>query len=178
MSKKFFTFIFATLLVAAMSLTSCKKSNQDLIDEYRDVTTELLQAMHDNDQDKVADLSKKADKLTKELGDRELTATEKQEIVAITMDLYNGAALLNTEESNFNQMMNELNLNGAIDEMGLQGVIDEANFESSVTEMSSNVENAANEMSGKIEDAANEMSGKIEDAANEMSSKIEDALDF
>lgn len=74
----------AVVAVTCMTLlTSCKKSNADLIKDYESVCKELVTATENGDLAKVATLSEKGMKIEKELSERELTDEEKSQLLEI-----------------------------------------------------------------------------------------------
>ena len=76
--------LFLTVAIVAMTmLTSCKKSNADLIKDYDSVCKELVEATKNGDFAKVATLSEKGQKLENELRERELTDEEKSQLQEI-----------------------------------------------------------------------------------------------
>lgn len=80
--------LIAAALAFSAALTSCHKSNQALIDELRQTTTELVDAVKANDNDKVKELSDKMNEIGEELDQRDLTPEEKQQIMQIGMELF------------------------------------------------------------------------------------------
>lgn len=76
----------AALIVCSASLTSCKKSNADLIDDYRDLCKEVVEATKDGNLVKVASLAEKGQKLEAELKERDLTDDEKAELLQIEQE--------------------------------------------------------------------------------------------
>lgn len=87
MKKSFFIFMTLVALVCGSALTSCSKSNQDLIKEYQELCDEMIQAVKDGDAKKVESIGKKGDKLAEELDKRDLTDEEKQEVLKITSEM-------------------------------------------------------------------------------------------
>ena len=76
--------LFLTVAIVTMTmLTSCKKSNADLIKDYDSVCKELVEATKNGDFAKVATLSEKGQKLENELRERELTDEEKSQLQEI-----------------------------------------------------------------------------------------------
>ena len=86
MKKRIFTFAAATALVMSLTLTSCSKSNASLINDYREATQEFVEAIQAGDSEKVQKISEKVEKISNELGERDLTPEEKQEIVQISVE--------------------------------------------------------------------------------------------
>ncbi|MCH5214498.1 MAG: hypothetical protein J1E97_04835 [Muribaculaceae bacterium] len=90
--KKRFQFLFCAAAIAFSScLISCSKSNADLIDDYKKVCTELVEATQKGDVNKIKSLAEKGDKILDELNKRELTDEEKQEVLNISVEAANGA---------------------------------------------------------------------------------------
>lgn len=77
-------------IVAMTMLTSCKKSNADLIKDYDSVCKELVEATKNGDFAKVATLSEKGLKLENELSERELTDEEKSQLQEIQSKVASG----------------------------------------------------------------------------------------
>lgn len=86
--KKTFVMALAALAVAGtLTLSSCgKKSNADLINEYKELLDESLKAAKDGDASKAEEIQKKADALKEDMKDREFTDEEKQEVLKITVE--------------------------------------------------------------------------------------------
>ncbi|MDE5822195.1 MAG: hypothetical protein K2H50_02400 [Paramuribaculum sp.] len=83
--------LFLTVAIVAMTmLTSCKKSNADLIKDYDSVCKELVEATKNGDFAKVATLSEKGQKLENELSGRELTDEEKLQFQEIQSKVVSG----------------------------------------------------------------------------------------
>ena len=85
MKKKFFAIAACVALGCAFMLSSCSKSNQALIDDLRDVATEMKEAQQNGNMEKVVDLTKKATEIASELEKRELTPEEQAEIASIAL---------------------------------------------------------------------------------------------
>ena len=88
--KKFIGIICVALSVCIGSLlTSCggEKSNMDLINEYKELCSEVSKAIKNGDTNKIPELSKKGEALEKEINERELTDEEKAEFIKITNTL-------------------------------------------------------------------------------------------
>ena len=77
--KKLSTYcaLFA-LLLGSFMFASCEKSNKDLLKDYQKVSEEIVTAIKDGDLIKAKQLSEKGEKIDKELGERELTDSEKE----------------------------------------------------------------------------------------------------
>lgn len=78
--------IAAFALLVGSALTSCSKSNDDLIKEYKELCSEVATAVKEGDAAKIQELSAKGEKLGKELSQRDLTDEQKAEILNITAD--------------------------------------------------------------------------------------------
>ena len=81
--KKFFLIMAVVAITCMTALTSCKKSNADLIKEYESVCKELVTAAQNGDFEKIATLAEEGQKLEKELGERELTDEEQSQLLEI-----------------------------------------------------------------------------------------------
>ncbi len=80
-------FIFAAALTGTMLMFSaCTKSNEDLINEYREAAQEWQTAVANGDLTKVPAASEKLQKIANELDQRELTVEQKTEIGKITAE--------------------------------------------------------------------------------------------
>lgn len=76
-----------------MGMAACKKSNADLIKEYKKVATELVEAANDRDAAKAAKVSKEFEKLKNELQEANLTEEEQMEIAQITLETLGGLGM-------------------------------------------------------------------------------------
>lgn len=93
--RKFLLAIAACVaLVFAVALSSCSKSNADLINDYRDVATELVEAVKNGDAAKIKTLSAQGMQIAEQLKKRDLTPEEQQEILKIAAEMA-GAVLPN-----------------------------------------------------------------------------------
>lgn len=97
--KKIFLSI-ALCAMMALATTSCSKSNTELLDDYRKIGTEVVEAMKAGDMSKVESLCKKGEKLEKELSERNLTAEEKAELAKIEYEIANNATSAATDMVN------------------------------------------------------------------------------
>ena len=82
MKKIFFYLTIASISGMAM-LTSCQKSNADLIKDYEGLCKEIVEATKAGNLVKVATLSEKGAKLEKELSERTLTDDEKAQLLEL-----------------------------------------------------------------------------------------------
>lgn len=90
--KKFFMILMtAGAILLGSGLVSCSKSNQDLINDYKNVCQELVEATKDGDLTKIASLTEKGTKIEKELSERELTSEEEAELAKIAEEVANAA---------------------------------------------------------------------------------------
>lgn len=88
--KKIF-FSMAILAMTCMSLlTSCQKSNADLIKDYENLCKEIVEATEAGNLVKVATLSDKGQKLEQELSNRNLTDEEKAQLLEIQANVATG----------------------------------------------------------------------------------------
>lgn len=83
MKKKFLPLFAVIAVVCSMMLVSCHKSNAKLIEDYRDVTENIIEVSTKGDFDKLESLLEESMKISEELNERELTAEERAEIVRI-----------------------------------------------------------------------------------------------
>lgn len=70
-----------------LGMAACKKSNADLIKEYKKVATEAVEAVKEGDIVKAAKLAQEGQKLEKELQEANLTDEEKAEVAQIALEL-------------------------------------------------------------------------------------------
>lgn len=84
---KFFSFLMAAVLTCCIALSSCSKSNQSLIDDYRKTSKEFIQAVQAGDEKKVEKLSDEIDKMIDELDKRDLSDKEEAEVLEITFSM-------------------------------------------------------------------------------------------
>lgn len=91
MKKTFLSLMMAGAILFSISLTSCKQSNQDLIDDYRNVSKEMVEAIKSQDEAKVKEISDKGSKIVDELKNRDLTEEEQKEVADITAEMLTGA---------------------------------------------------------------------------------------
>lgn len=86
MKKRIVMALAAVALMGGMTLSSCKKSNQDLINEYRSLSNEAVEAIQKGDMSKAQEIAEKADKLSKELEEANLTPEEQEELQKIAVE--------------------------------------------------------------------------------------------
>lgn len=82
--------IFLSVAVCAMmaiATTSCSKSTPDLLNEYRELGKEVVEATKNGDLVKIQSLAEKGEKIEKELKGRELTDEEKAELAKIETEI-------------------------------------------------------------------------------------------
>ena len=72
-------YVFCALFLGSFVFCACEKSNKDLLKDYQKVSEEVVSAIKDGNLDKAMKLSEKGDKIEKELNERDLSETEKQE---------------------------------------------------------------------------------------------------
>lgn len=87
MKKTTLVLFAAVLLMFGTALSSCSKSNDDLIKEYSELCEEASQAIKDGDLTKLPSIAEKGDKIEKELKNRDLTEDQKEEVARITLQL-------------------------------------------------------------------------------------------
>ena len=81
----------AVAFTLCVALTSCSKSNQDLIDQYRKASVELVEAAKAGDTDKVEKVQKEIEGIANDLDKRELSEQEEEEILEITSNMISAA---------------------------------------------------------------------------------------
>lgn len=72
-------YALGALFLGSFIFCACEKSNKDLLKDYQEVSEEMVSAIKDKDLNKVQKLSKKGEKIEKELGERDLSESEKEE---------------------------------------------------------------------------------------------------
>ena len=80
MKKKGIVVLAALCFTLAGALSSCEKSNEAMIKEVLETQKEGLKAIKNGDHDKAMKLLNKSNELIEELGKRDLTDEEKQEL--------------------------------------------------------------------------------------------------
>lgn len=80
MKKKGIVVLAALCFALAGALSSCEKSNEAMIKEVLETQKEGLKAIKNGDHDKAMKLLNKSNELIEELGKRDLTDEEKQEL--------------------------------------------------------------------------------------------------
>lgn len=78
---------FCALFVGSFAFCACEKSNDDLLKDYQKVSEEIVSAIHDGNLDKAKKLSEKGEKIDKELGERDLTESEKEKKAEIEAEM-------------------------------------------------------------------------------------------
>lgn len=76
-----------TLCLSSMVFCSCKKSNEDLLKDYQEVSEEMVSAIEYGQLDEAKKLSEKGEKIDKELRERDLTDSEQEEKAEIEAEL-------------------------------------------------------------------------------------------
>lgn len=72
-------YAMGVLFLGSFIFCACEKSNKDLLNDYQKVSEEMVSAIKDRDLNKVQKLSEKGEKIDKELGERDLSESEKEE---------------------------------------------------------------------------------------------------
>lgn len=85
--KHTFKIFMALMLAITLGLTSCGKSNADLIKDYAKKCEQALDAMNDHDQAKVEKLVGEARDILEQLEKNGMTDEERQEIAKIDMEI-------------------------------------------------------------------------------------------
>lgn len=85
-------FALSALCLGSFLFCACEKSNKDLLKDYKKVTEEMVTAIQDKKLDKIQELSKKGEKIEKELGERELSESEKEEKATIEAQMLEAVA--------------------------------------------------------------------------------------
>ena len=78
---------FCALFLGSFMFYACEKSNKDLLNDYQKVTEEMVSAIKDKDLIKIQKLSEKGEKIEKELGERNLSDSEKEEKAKIEVEM-------------------------------------------------------------------------------------------
>ena len=92
MKNLFFRAFGISIFLGCAMLTSCSKSNEQLLDEYQKIGKEVVQATKDGDLLKIEKLAKKGESIEKELQSRDLTETEKEKMEEIEYEISVGMA--------------------------------------------------------------------------------------
>ena len=79
--------MFATAICGSITLSSCKKSNEALLDEYSNVATEYVKAAKADDATKVKELNERLEKTGNELKERDLTDSERDRFLEINVEI-------------------------------------------------------------------------------------------
>lgn len=87
MKKKALFLVASLAICGSMMLSSCKKSNADLINDYADVCKEMVEAIKDKDLGKMQKLAKEGEKIENELRERDLTPEEQKQVVELTAEI-------------------------------------------------------------------------------------------
>lgn len=78
---------FCALCLASFIFCACEKSNQDLLNDYQDLVTEMADAIENGNLIKVQEISKKGEKIEEELNKRDLSESEKNEKAKIEAEI-------------------------------------------------------------------------------------------
>ena len=79
--------VVAMALLGSMTLSSCKKSNEALLDEYSNVATEYVKAAKADDAARVKELNERLEKTGNELKERDLTESERDRFLEINVEI-------------------------------------------------------------------------------------------
>lgn len=74
-------------LLGSMTLSSCKKSNEALLDEYSNVAAEYVKAAKADDAARVKELNERLEKTGNELKERDLTESERDRFLEINVEI-------------------------------------------------------------------------------------------
>lgn len=77
----------AIALLGSMTLSSCKKSNEALLDEYSNVAAEYVKAAKADDAARVKELNERLEKTGNELKERDLTESERDRFLEINVEI-------------------------------------------------------------------------------------------
>lgn len=92
MKTKFY-FLFASLAIFSVAVfSSCTKSNEELISDYKSLCEKVEKAVKNGDMEKVASLAQEGQKLGEELDKRELTSEEQAQVIEITSNMTSAVA--------------------------------------------------------------------------------------
>ena len=91
MKKKILSIIMAAGVLCSVALSSCTKSNKDLLNEYRETANEFVEAVKAQDEARIKAVSDKGDKIVKELRERDLTEEEQKEFADISLEMITGS---------------------------------------------------------------------------------------
>ena len=80
-------YALGALFLGSFIFCACEKSNADLLNDYQKLTEEMVSAIQDKDLVKIQKLSEKGEKLEKELNERDLTDSEKEQMAEIEAEM-------------------------------------------------------------------------------------------
>ena len=81
-------YVFCALFLGSFIFFACEKSNKDLLKDYQKISEEMVSAIEDGNLDKARKLSEKGEKIDKELGERDLSDSEKEEKQEIEAEMF------------------------------------------------------------------------------------------
>ena len=81
-------YAFCALFLGSFIFYACEKSNQDLLKDYQKVSEEMVSAIQRADLDKAQKLAEKGEKIDKELGERDLSESEKEKKAEIEAEMF------------------------------------------------------------------------------------------
>lgn len=103
--KKFFSILIVTAALFTQGLTSCSKSNSELIDEYKSAIKEQIEAEGNENPEAVRKASEKASKIAAELKTRTLTPEEQQQVADAASEV--AETIVNTGVKMMNNAINQ-----------------------------------------------------------------------
>lgn len=92
MKAKFYFLIASFAIFSVAVFSSCSKSNEALISDYKSLCEKVESAIKNGDMEKVASLAQEGQKLGEELDKRELTSEEQAQVLEITSNMTSAVA--------------------------------------------------------------------------------------
>lgn len=111
--KKIFLILIVVGAFFMQGLTSCSKSNSELIDEYKTAIKEQIEASGRGDSEAARKAGEKASKISKELEGRKLTSEEKQQVIEAAAEI--GETIQTTGIQMMNDAVNQVSEDGMND---------------------------------------------------------------
>lgn len=156
--KKLIYLLGAFLVTLCMGLTSCKKSNADLIKDYEVKSHEINEALQSGDANKAEKLNNEAMKILNELFDRGLSREEEELLQKVILDnaIKNSSAVGSGALKKAGEMYDEGMKNA-------EKVLKDQNPESL-----EKMKESKKDVQGAMKDAQDELNSVMENASNDL----------
>ena len=82
-------YALCALFLGSFIFCACEKSNKDLLNDYQKLSEEMVSAIQDQDLVKIQKLSEKGEKIDKQLNERDLSDSEKEQKAEIEREITN-----------------------------------------------------------------------------------------